>query len=461
VIRLLALEVAVLGTASAAVGGLGAELLLRQASRLVGLALFLDTSIVAFFAVLVVGVVAAAGLAPGWIASRDLVAAGLRIAPGSRVLTRLRSALVVFQLAVSVVLVFVATLAVKTLRAASPTLPAEAASILVTEIDLSEASRGTIDPKLFVDVTLAALGESDAIRAAGAATFRRFGAPMRYWAEGSSAADARAASGGLVTSGWFEATGTRILAGRAFADDERSALVISESFATALGDRASALGRPLWLSVAGGPPRSVVVSGIVADAVPAAPPVAYLAMGAEVPRFVVLTARARNAASGRAAVRAALRAANPAVPRDRIMTLDRKTRDDSRALERTVAGLGAVAMLAVVLASVGLFALLSFTVRRRTREIGIRVVLGASRTDVLSMVVRQALSLAVIGCAAGLSIALGVAYVARASIYGVSPLAPTSLLPTVGLLVSVSVLACLPTAWRALRVQPAVILRDE
>jgi ABC-type antimicrobial peptide transport system permease subunit len=77
------------------------------------------------------------------------------------------------------------------------------------------------------------------------------------------------------------------------------------------------------------------------------------------------------------------------------------------------------------------------------------------------MVVLQALSLAVIGCAAGLSIALGVGYVARASMFGVSPLAPTSLLPTVALLVSVSVLACLPTAWRALRVEPAITLRDE
>jgi ABC-type antimicrobial peptide transport system permease subunit len=264
-----------------------------------------------------------------------------------------------------------------------------------------------------------------------------------------------------VTAGWFEATGTRVLAGRGFTDDERSAVVISESLATTLGDRASAVGRQLRLAVAGGPPRAVVVTGIVADAGPAAPPMAYLAMGPGVPRFVVLTARARDAASGRAAVRAALRAADPAVPRDRIQTLDRKTRDDARSFERTVALLAVVAALAVVLAAVGLFALLSFTVRRRTREIGIRVTLGASRTDVVSMVVRQALSLAVIGCAVGFSIALGVGYAARASIFGVSPLAPTSLLPTVGLLVAVSVLACLPTAWRALRVEPAIALRDE
>jgi putative ABC transport system permease protein len=458
VIRLLALEVAVLGLAAAAVGGLGAALLLAQASRIVGLALFLDASIVAFLAVLVVAVVAAAGLAPGWMASRDLVAAGLRVAPGSLVLTRLRSVLVVFQLTVSVVLIFVATLAVKTLRASTPTLPADAASILVAEIDLSETSRGAIHPKPFVDIALASLGESDAIRAAGVAAF---GAPMRYWIEGAAGTDARTASVGAVTAGWFEATDTRVLAGRALADDERSAVVINERFAKALGDRSSILGRRLRLSIAGAPPRAVTVVGIVADAAPAAPAMGYLAMTSDVPPFVVLTARARDAVSGRDAVRAALRAADPSVPRDRIMTLDRTRDEASGAAERTVALLAVVAVLALVLAAVGLFALLSFTVRRRTREIGIRVALGASRTDVVAMVVRQAMALAVVGCAVGLSIALGVGYAARASLFGVSPLAPTSLLPTVGLLLAVSVLASLPTAWRALRVEPAVTLRDD
>jgi putative ABC transport system permease protein len=461
VIRLLALEVVVLGIAAAAVGGVGAALLLAQASRLVGLALFLDTSVIGFFAVLVVVVVAAAGLVPGWMASRDLVAVGLRVAPDALVLTRLRAALVVFQLAVSVVLLFVATLAVKTLRADTRTLPADAASILVAEIEMAEARHDApIHPKPFIDATVAVLRESDAIRAVGAASFDRHGSPMRYWTE-EPGADGRPASVGLVTAGWFDATDTRLAAGRTFADDERSAIVVNEALADALGPRPSVLGRQLRVSVAGGPPRPVTISGIVDDTTPRALPMAYLAMASDVPRYVVLTARARDAASGRDAVRAALKAADPAVPRDRIVALDRKVADASRGYERTVGMVAAIAALAVILAAAGLFALLSFMVRRRTREIGIRVALGASRVAVLSMVVRQALSLAVAGCTAGLSIALGVGYVARAAVFGVSPLAPTSVLPTVGLLVGVSVLASLPTAWRALRIEPAVALRDE
>jgi len=461
VIRLLALEVGVLGLAAAAAGGVGAALLLAQASGVVGMPLALDASIVAFFGILVMVVVAAAGLAPGWMASRDLVAAGLRVTSDSLALSRLRATLVVLQLAISVVLLFVATLAVKTLQAGAPTLPADAANILVAQIDLSGAGHGTpIHPAAFIEATLASLRESDAIRAAGAATFDREGAAMRYWADGTSE-NARSASAGQVTSGWFDATETRLLAGRTFADGERSAVVISQSFATALGARTPVLGRHLRVSIAGGPTRAATVIGVVADTAPAAPPMAFLAMASEVPPFVVLTARARSAASGREAIRAALRAADSSVPRDRIMALDRRISDAARGLERSVALVGAIAALALLLAAAGLFALLSFTVRRHTREIGIRVAIGASRIDVVSMVARQALSLAVIGCAAGFAIALGVGYLARATVFGVSPLAPASVLPTVGLLVAVSVLASVPTAWRALRIEPAITLRDE
>ena len=399
-----------LGIAAATVGALGAALLLAQASGLFGVPLVLDTSIVAFLAVLVMVVVTTAGLAPGWMASRDLVAAGLRVTSDSLALTRLRAALVVLQIAISVVLLFVATLAVKTLRAGTPTLPADAANILVAEIDLSETRQGTpIQPAPFIEATLATLRASEAIRAAGAATF---GSPMRYWTDGAE--NARIAPVRLVTAGWFDAAQARLLAGRAFADDERSAVVISERFATALGAPNAVLGRHLRVSVAGGPTRSVTVTGIVADTEPAAPPMAYLAMASEVPPFVVLIARARDAGAGREAIRAALRAAEPSVPRDRIMALDRKTSEAARGLEQTVALGGAIAALALLLAAAGLFALLSFTVRRRTREIGIRVAIGASRIDIRGRwsPARRCRSPA-IGCATGFSIALGVGYLAR------------------------------------------------
>ena len=311
VIRLLALEVAVLGIAAATAGGVGAALLLAQASGLVGIPLALDRSIVAFLAVLVVGVVAAAGLAPGWMASRDLVAAGLRVAlrlaradPAARGAGRA---------------------AAGDQRGAAVRRHARGEDVAGRNADAAgrcgehpcrarsicprrARARRSI-PRRSSTTTLAALRESDAIRAAGAATFDRYGFPMRYRVDGAPD-DARIASAGLVTAGWFDATERRLLAGRAFADDERSAVVISESFATAWATGASTLGRHLRVSVAGAP-RSVTVTGIVEDTVPAAPPMAYLAMGSDVPRFVALTARARDAARG------ARRSAPPCGPRIR------------------------------------------------------------------------------------------------------------------------------------------------
>ena len=156
-----------------------------------------------------------------------------------------------------------------------------------------------------------------------------------------------------------------------------------------------------------------------------------------------------------------MRAADPWVPRDRITTLIAGAATPPAARAHRSRSSARSRRSALLLAAAGLFALLSFTVRRRTREIGIRVAIGASRIDVVSMIARQALSLAAIGCAVGFAIALGVGYPGPRPRVRRSPLAPASAPPTVGLLVAVSVLASVPTAWRALRIEPAITLRDE
>ena len=171
----------------------------------------------------------------------------------------------------------------------------------------------------------------------------------------------------------------RLLAGRGFADDERSAVVISESLADALAGRsigartaAARVGR----RAAARRHRHRHRRGRHSRPRRRWRTCRWRRMRR---RFLVLTVRARDAAAGRDAVRAALRAADPAVPRDRIMALDRKTTDASRGFESSIALASAIAGLALVLAAAGLFAMLAFTVRRRRREIGIRVAVGASR----------------------------------------------------------------------------------
>ena len=128
-----------------------------------------------------------------------------------------------FQLAVSVVLLFVATLGVKTLRAGEPTLPADAANILVAEVDVSGPRQAApVHPEPFLDITLASLARATPSEPRGRP---RSSDMERRCATGPTAPRevVRIASAGLVTPGWFDATDTRMLAGRRLADDDLSA----------------------------------------------------------------------------------------------------------------------------------------------------------------------------------------------------------------------------------------------
>jgi predicted permease len=121
----------------------------------------------------------------------------------------------------------------------------------------------------------------------------------------------------------------------------------------------------------------------------------------------------------------------------------------------------AFAALALVLGVVGIYGVISFFVGQRTREIGIRMALGAQRSDILRMVVAEGLSLTVPGVAAGLGAALGLSRLLGSLLYGVSATDPAALAGVALLFTCVAVLACCVPARRALRVDPAFALREE
>jgi predicted permease len=130
--------------------------------------------------------------------------------------------------------------------------------------------------------------------------------------------------------------------------------------------------------------------------------------------------------------------------------------------ERLVARLsGFFGLLALVLACVGLYGLLSYEVSRRTREIGIRMALGAQAKEVLRSVVRQGLALAVMGATAGIGVALGVTRYLKTMLYDVNANDPVTIVSVVALLVLVALAACFIPARRATRVDPMVALRCE
>ena len=117
--------------------------------------------------------------------------------------------------------------------------------------------------------------------------------------------------------------------------------------------------------------------------------------------------------------------------------------------------------LALLLASVGLYGVISYSVTRRTREIGIRMALGAQRSEVLRLVIRSAALLVILGAAIGIPAALAVTLLVRSFLYGINPQDPMTIVLGTGVLAAAAALACLLPARRATKVDPMVALRCE
>jgi putative ABC transport system permease protein len=123
--------------------------------------------------------------------------------------------------------------------------------------------------------------------------------------------------------------------------------------------------------------------------------------------------------------------------------------------------LAVFAVVALVLAAVGIYGVMSYSVSRRSHEIGIRVSLGASRADVLRLVIRQGIVLALIGSAAGLVSAFVLARVMRKLLFGVVPTDPLTFASVATLLMLVAIAASYIPARRAMRVDPVTAMRCE
>ncbi|HKP29057.1 MAG TPA: ABC transporter permease [Gemmatimonadales bacterium] len=268
-----------------------------------------------------------------------------------------------------------------------------------------------------------------------------------------------------VSEGYFATLGIPLLRGRLFdaADrDSARSVIISAALAAKYFPNEDPLGQQLRIF---GSPLEIV--GIVGDVHQQelsreAEPALYLPLTAYPAPHMTLVVRGESDPMGLVgAIREQVRAINPAVP----VTNPRAMADvlgESLAQQRFSATLvGFFAVAALALAMLGLYGVISFGVARRTREIGVRLAIGAAPGRVLGMVIREGLTLGLAGVGFGLLGALAVGRILSKLVFGVSATDPLTLLAVGGLLAGVAVLASWIPARRAMRMDPAVVLRAE
>jgi putative ABC transport system permease protein len=274
-----------------------------------------------------------------------------------------------------------------------------------------------------------------------------------------------------ISPGYLKVLGLPLLRGRGFAESDvaSSPLValVSDSLAKRYWPGADAVGKRFTLGHAGpGAPLATVV-GVVGDTKQYGldaqtrlevylPYTQSVRAGAV---FAVRTATPPEAMT--AAVTAAIQTLDPDLPVHDAMTMEQVETQSFGTRRLTMMLLGVFAALALILAAVGIYGVISTMVEQRTHEIGLRMALGAQPGSVLRLIVGQGLRLALAGVALGLAAAAALTRLLASLLFGVGALDPTTFLGVTALLLVVAVAACYVPARRATRVDPLVALRYE
>ena len=171
--------------------------------------------------------------------------------------------------------------------------------------------------------------------------------------------------------------------------------------------------------------------------------------------------RTQNPAALTSNVRSVVATRASAVPIEYLGTFD-DALDQAASSDYVIIGmLTGFAVLALVLASTGLFGVVSYAVAQRTAEFGTRMALGASSGNVIAIVVRDSARLLAIGLSIGLAGGIGVGFTMKSMLFGLSPADPLTLGSVIALLTTVTLLATALPAWRASRIDPVIALRSE
>jgi predicted permease len=277
----------------------------------------------------------------------------------------------------------------------------------------------------------------------------------------------------IVTPEYFHLVGMTQLRGRLFGefDDEKApqVAVINEVFARTYWPNEDPLGKHLKLHIVRGtspnPPWTTVV-GVLADArteslAESSVPQIYLSMyQRRVKDLAIFVRGGLDTAAIPVELREQVQSVDPELPVFGAQTLDEMVSASLSERRFSMEMVALFAFTALLLAGLGIYGVISFIVSERTHEIGIRLALGAQSRNILQMVLRQGLRLAIAGATVGLVGALIVSHLMAGLLYGVRPADPVTFLGVALLLIGVALLACYIPARRATKVDPMVTLRE-
>ena len=470
----------------------------------------IDTTALIFTGLVALGAGIAAGIWPAWRISNApalsvvLHEAGSRSGSGGAARQRARSVLVITQVALAVMLLAAAGLTLKSFwRAQNEPLNFDPHNILLTAIDLPMAGYDKIDEKgnkVFDDEKTRGFYNRllDRVRALPGVEAAAIGANLPFddnewdsWFHLTGTPKAEpgrepSAEINIVSPDYFKVMKMPIIRGRAFgpedvADKNRSrSVIIDQTFAQRYFPGRDPIGLNIDDnqrddSVTGSestsPPLTII--GVVARTRNEAPG----ENNVEKLGFVhMYFSSEQNPASSNTlllrttsgdpkalanAVRHEVQAIDPAQPIGAVATMEERIGSSLSTRRLTMTLIGSFAALALLLASVGLYGVMALTVTQRTRELGIRMALGAARASIFRLVLGQGMSLIGLGIVLGLVGAIGVSRALMSLLYGVSGLDLGALSAAIFSLALVALIACCVPARRATRVDPMVALREE
>jgi putative ABC transport system permease protein len=436
-----------------------------------------DTRVFVFTLLLSLLTAIAFGLIPAWQASKADLQAGLRLRSGStgdtRGQQRFHAALVVGEVALAVVLLVGASLLLRTFsHLLDVKLGFETERVLTMRmIVMNDAPRRAS----FVERMLDRVGQIPGVQAAGTIQFLPLSGftnhgPFRFLGREQALSPSRMESDlSTVSRGYFAAMGIPILQGRAFErwdqmDSPRVALV-NEAFVSRYCGNENPIGMRIIGDWADPKPTEIigVTGNIRHKGLTVEPsPTVFLAQ-AQVPGYITFLVVRSTADPIRLvpAIRSEIRHVDPHQATTAIQLLDQYV---SAALARPklyAVLLAAFAALALLLASIGLYGLIAYAVTRRTREIGLRMALGARPGDILWSTLGRTATLVLTGLSIGVAGALLLSRYIATLLYGVSPTDASSYLLVAALLVGIALVATYAPARRASKVDPMTALRTE